>query len=274
MSVIKTALQHPEQIAYLSGASNYTWLHYGNGEKKLLAKPISYLERILPTFIRVHKTALINPAYVDSLHQPPRQKMAGAVHLKSGEVLPVGRRRWQQVAETLAFGHGADCKPARDAAVPYLAPAFVLNSYSAISILLISDDESQSALARAAIEKKWPHHTFHQTGQINYLTTWLNQLAEEEYPALILIDARNYTLERLNLLQRLKNSRSFCRIPIVLFVNLKDQAVTEGYKRQANSVISMMDDYPYFARAVEQICQFWLGIAALPGSVSSESRRN
>ena len=52
MSVIKPALQHPERIAYFAGANNYCWIHFRDGEKKLLAKPISYLESQLPDFIR------------------------------------------------------------------------------------------------------------------------------------------------------------------------------------------------------------------------------
>lgn len=269
MSVIKPALQRPDLIAYFSGANNYCWLYFRNGEKKLLAKPISYLESKLPDFIRVHKTALINPAYVKSLHRPPRQKMAGEVRLESGEVFPVSRRRWPQVAESLQY-HLEPLNPEpvvvqRAVAVESLPEARQPQLVEQ-SILLITNDELSSLIAKQSIETKWPTYPFHTVQRSTHLPDLLQQLPPQSYPLLVLLDARTLALERLHTLQRLKEDPRLGRIPVVLLVTPTDQSVTDGYKQKANSVISMPDRYPLFAQTIERVCQFWLHTVALPGA--------
>ena len=101
MSSLKLTLQSPEQIAYFLGANNYCWLYFRNGEKKLLAKPLRYIETQLPDFVRVHRTVLLNPTYIRRLRQLPYTKGAGEVHLLSGEVFAVSRRRWPLLTQRL-----------------------------------------------------------------------------------------------------------------------------------------------------------------------------
>ena len=101
MQFISQLLEHPSLLAYFSGASNYTWLQFQNGERRLLAKPLVYFEERLPGFIRVHRTALVNPACVVSIQQPPRPKMSGSVRMHDGIELPVSRRRWNDVVQLL-----------------------------------------------------------------------------------------------------------------------------------------------------------------------------
>ncbi|MBD2754334.1 response regulator transcription factor [Spirosoma validum] len=270
MSVIKPALQHPELIAYFSGANNYSWLYFRNGEKRLLAKPISYLETKLPDFIRVHKTILINPSYVKSLHQPPRQKMAGEIRLDSGEVFPVSRRRWQQVAEFLQDRLGPKKQEAEVASEKVnVAPPLLIaqqEEEKALSIIVSTEDEQNALLSKHAIEKKWPAYQVHTILHSNHLPDMLKQLPQPNYPSLLILDARTDTLERMNTVQRLKEDPQLGAIPVVLLVSPTDQSVTDGYKHQANSVISMPDGYMLFANIIERVCQFWLRTVALPGS--------
>ncbi|GAB3801620.1 hypothetical protein GCM10028819_29230 [Spirosoma humi] len=269
MSVIKPALQYPELITHLSGANNYCWLHFRNGEKKLLAKPISYLECELPGFIRAHKTVLINPEYVKSLHQPPRQKMAGEIQLNNGLSFPVSRRRWNQVVDALAYriapisSKGAVEQPGIDVPTKVSSPDVAIPEKS---ILLVTDDEASALLVGQMIEKKWLSYRFHSTNQANHLPDLLSGVTEEEYPALLILDARTTTLERLHTLQKLKQHPQLCRLPIILLVSPTDSLVTDGYRRQANSVISLQDGYISFAQTIERVCQFWLLTAALPGA--------
>ncbi len=268
MSVVKPAIQHPALIAYLAGANNYTWLHFRNGEKKMLAKPISYLETQLTEFIRVHKTALINPACVEKLQQPPRQRMAGSVQLEGGVVLPVSRRRWREVATALQ---------------PYLSPeeAVILDEPTFIQdtahpakqapptlitarpIILVSE-ESNTQSIKWAIETRWPQYILHHSAQSSHLPRVLSLLPPDELPTLIILDARTSTLERLNTLQQLKEHDQFGQIPIVMIVPPTDEAITASYRRRANSVISLPDSQAPLAPTIERICQFWLRTAALP----------
>ena len=270
MSVIKPALQRPELIAYFLGANNYSWLYFRNGEKKLLAKPISYMESVLPDFLRVHKTALINPSYVKNLHQPPRQKMAGQIELQNGEVFPVSRRRWLQVAEAL-YGHlsstSTDATPNKPV-VDSLEQHTTQHKSSASSILLITDDTSNALLAKQSIDKKWPQYKL-QTEQTSvHLPDLLTELPKSECPTLLLLDARTTTRERLHTLQRMKYSQHLCRIPVILLVSPSNQSVIDGYKCQANSVVSLTEGHIPFTQAIERVCQFWLQVAALPSATN------
>lgn len=267
MSVIKPALQHPELIAYFLGANNYSWLYFRTGEKKLLAKSIGYLEKELPQFIRVHKTVLVNPACVKALHQPPRQKMAGEVRLTNGEVFPVSRRRWEQVSEMLQYRLASNPLHTRGVEETGLADTPSINRPKETvlrSILLITDDEPNALLARYTIEKKWPAYQLHIADRSAYLPESLRSASRQHYPTLLLFDARTKTLERLHTLQRLKGDPQFNHIPVILLSAPTDQSVAEGYKRKANSVVSMPDKYVFFAQTVERICRFWLHMAALP----------
>ena len=273
MSVIKPALQYPELITHLSGANNYSWLHFRNGEKKLLAKPISYLECELPGFIRAHKTVLINPAYVKSLHQPPRQKMAGEIQLESGVTFPVSRRRWNQVVDALAYR----LSPISDKAVGHQPEVPVVPKIASrregdgpqSTILLVTDDEPNALQVAQMMKKNWSMYQFHTAQQAKQLPDLLSGVSELELPALLLLDARTSTLEHLQTLQRLKQDPYLCRIPTILLVSPTDSLVTDGYRRQANSVISLQDGYVSFAQTIERICRFWLQTAALPGAVKT-----
>ena len=272
MSVIKPALQHPELIAYFSGANNYCWLFFRNGEKKLLAKPISYLESKLPGFIRVHKTVLINPTYIKSLHEPPRRKMAGTVCLDNGEVFPVSRRRWPQVVESLQSHQTTATTTPKETVIPESTNGSVstqaarFNDTLTLSVLLYTDDTQNALLAEHAVRKKWPNCHFSSAQQSAFLPDLLGPLPPDDYPALILLDARTTTLERLRTLQRLKQDKTLSHIPVVLFVLPTDRSVSSGYEKQANSVISMPIGYPLFTQTIERICQFWINTVTLPGA--------
>ena len=267
MSVIKLALQRPELITYFLGANNYTWLYFRNGEKKLLAKSIGYLEKELPQFVRIHKTVLVNPAYVKSLRRPPRQKMAGEVELANGEVFPVSRRRWEHIfieLEThLASGH-LTLTEVENTVISNLPQVEPPKESVVQSILLITDDEQHALLAKSTIEKKWPLYQFRIDDRSTYLPELLRPLPRQSYPTLLLLDARTKTLERLHTLQRLKEDTQLGHIPVILLTVPTDQSVAEGYRQKANSVISMPDKSVSFSQTIERICRFWLHTAALP----------
>ena len=277
MSIIKPALERPELISYFSGANNYSWLHFRNGEKKLLAKPISYLVNKLPNFIRAHKTVLINPACVKSLHQPLRQKMAGEIRLDSGEVFPVSRRRWTQVADSLQYClASAGSISAKNTAVDSVSKTpvpqhEVAAAVATRSVLLVTDDEPIALFARQLIEERWPAYQLHTTQQSSHLADVFRPLSYRKNPVLILMDARTRTQERMQTLQHLKEDPKLSRIPLILLVSNTDQSVTEAYERKANSVISLSDNQGALVQVIKRVCQFWLNTVALPAEFRDES---
>lgn len=271
MSVVKPAIRHPALIAYLAGANNYTWLHFRNGEKKMLAKPISYLETQLTDFIRVHKTALVNPACVEKLQHPPRQRMAGSVQLEGGVVLPVSRRRWREVATALQPYLSPDEAPVETAPEAFDNSPTLSKSddYSVVTsrpIILVTE-ESNTLSIKWALESRWSQYTLHTSVQSSHLPRVLSLLPADELPVLVILDARTSTLERLNTLQQLKEHDQFGQIPIVMVVPPTDEAISASYRRRANSVISLPDSQAPIASTIERICQFWLRTAALPLAV-------
>lgn len=266
MSVIKPALEHPNLITHLLGANNYCWIYYRNGDKKLLAKPISYLQEELPGFIRTHKSVLINPMYARTLTAPPRQKMAGEIQLESGLTFPVSRRRWNEVAEALDHRLASDGDKASSVVSLVASPAKTVPTESVAqkSILLITDDLPCLPPVAGVIARGWPQYQLQTFEQSNHLPDHLAGIAAEELPTVILLDARTTTVERLQTLQRLKRDPYLCRLPVILFVVPADTLVSDGYRRQANSVISLQDDHVSFVQTIERVCRFWLQTASLP----------
>ena len=82
-SSISDLIRQPDLLSYLTGANNYTWVQFRSGKRVLLSKSLTYFADQLPNFVRIHKTALINPACVVDLQPPPRPKMAAAVQMQA-----------------------------------------------------------------------------------------------------------------------------------------------------------------------------------------------
>lgn len=263
MSVIKPTLQFPERIAYLSGANNYCWVCFQDGERKLLAKPISYLEQMLPHFLRIHKTTLINPTYIKRFEEPPRRKMSGKVFLENGEAFSVSRRRWQQIFETIQE-QLADKAPKAEPTPPASVIVRKTPAKTQQGIWLVTHHKELNALTAYILQQQWPEYGLHAVPQSTYLPDILHEMPERDYPTLLLLDARTATLERLHTLQRLKEDAQLCRIPIILLVSATDQEVIRGYQYQANSVVSLPTGFDQLDQIVERICQFWLKVVVLP----------
>ncbi|MBD2700032.1 LytTR family transcriptional regulator DNA-binding domain-containing protein [Spirosoma sp. BT702] len=266
MSIIKPALLHPERINHLSGANNYSWIHFRDGEKKLLAKPISYLELLLPDFIRVHKTALLNPAFITKLYQPPRRKMSGKVYMDTGDVFPVSRRRLQTVIDLLQR---------RDEAVTQIGVIRETSvgsepeASTTASVFLVTEDENITPLLSQIVTSRKFEHQLHVSRTSTSIPDLLKPLPLRDYPSLLFLDARTAMLERLNTLQRLRIDKDLCRIPVILIVSPTDQQIINGYQHQANSVVTFPAVYPQMESTLERICQFWLRIVALPNATTT-----
>lgn len=92
MGIIQKSLA-TATITHLTGANNYTWLHYGDGTKELFSKTLQYFEDRLPGFIRVHKMVLVNRSFIEVIELPATKKKSGLLTLKAGLVFPISRRR-------------------------------------------------------------------------------------------------------------------------------------------------------------------------------------
>ncbi len=87
----------PASIIRLEGEGNYTRFYLADGRKHLSSKTMKEYEEMLLQhhFLRVHKSHLVNKAFIDHYHNE------GAVILQDKTQLPVSRQRKQEVAAAL-----------------------------------------------------------------------------------------------------------------------------------------------------------------------------
>lgn len=85
-------------IMWLEGEASYTRLHYQDGVCTLVSQPLRWFEEQL-RFVRVHKSAIVNPVHVRQFDQ--KKGRAGWVKLTDGTVLPVSRGRLEYTAHLL-----------------------------------------------------------------------------------------------------------------------------------------------------------------------------
>lgn len=79
-----------EQIIWVQGDGNYSRIHYKDGKTYLVSQTLKWFEERFKSFIRIHKSGLINPNHLSELHKESRQF---TVLLSNGVELNVSRRR-------------------------------------------------------------------------------------------------------------------------------------------------------------------------------------
>lgn len=89
-----------DQLVYLQAVANYSWLNWLDGNRMLMPRTLKYYTPKLPAdhFIRLHRSCVVNAQFVSRLE---RTDAGGLVYLTTGEILPVSRRRWTSVRDSL-----------------------------------------------------------------------------------------------------------------------------------------------------------------------------
>jgi CheY-like chemotaxis protein len=267
---ISQILEHPSLIAYFSGASNYTWLQFRNGERRLLSKSLTYFEEQLPSFVRIHKTALVNPTCVVDIEAPPRPKMAGLVRMHDGTELPVSRRRWEDVARLLQARLDESEVQADEPSVVVqtaenpnsitLPPVVVLAVMTGDALLLARESIKSFGLNCLL------QHMDSGAALANSLLLW----PLEQRPALVILDARTSRSDRIITLRSLKSHPQLRAIPVV-WLAAPGEDTMQAYALNANSVVVVSDGPVSFTRIIEQLCQYWLTMVQLPPEVVTTS---
>lgn len=238
-------------ISFLSGANNYSWLNFANGKKTLISKPLTYFESRLGRFVRIHKTALINPQFVSDWVAPPRSKMAGSVRMNCGTVLPVGRRRWRQFIETVSATaeDPVETKPGKND--PF--------------VIMVTNNPTKAVWVREAFQSKFATCLVDQLSRGADVPDLLGTLSDDQLPALILLDAGSSTTDRMDTLRLLKQTPRLASIPTLLLVSKNTpETIDLAYAGWANSVVTVLEDQASFTRTMIQLGHFWFHLAALP----------
>lgn len=92
-----------EELMFLQATGNYSWLHWKNGQKVLMARTLNFYQPQLPGawFIRLHRNCIVNLQYVERLEIIEANR-GGLVYLRSGQALPVSRRRLSLVKRSVS----------------------------------------------------------------------------------------------------------------------------------------------------------------------------
>ncbi|QHV99531.1 LytTR family transcriptional regulator DNA-binding domain-containing protein [Spirosoma endbachense] len=261
-------------ITHLTGASNYTWVYFKDRPRLLVSKSLTYFEKLLPSCIRIHKTALINPAYIQDITPPLRAKAPGSITMVGGTLLPISRRRWLEVADSLHASNTTHdetngTEGLREEPVEMNGKSQVGRAKQGIElperfVYTFMQDERKRQLLAEIISEKCPHYTIQFFESSTSLIGQLPQTVPESLPALVLLEVRTVGWALLNTLEFIKTDNRFRQIPTVVF--LREQSgndVEICYAAGANSVVCETN-YVAFTEATERICRYWLTFAALP----------
>ena len=79
------------EIEYLTGSENYSFVHAKGVQRPfIVSRSLKYMEEKLPTFLRIHKRALVNPAHVTGLKL---SKSLSYVKFSNDRLFMIARRR-------------------------------------------------------------------------------------------------------------------------------------------------------------------------------------
>ena len=90
-----------DEIIHCQGASGYCEINIRGGREILHSVSLTEMEKTLPaTFLRVHRSHLVNTAFVEALTRDPAG--TGLLKLTDGSEIPVSRRVMPAVRQALA----------------------------------------------------------------------------------------------------------------------------------------------------------------------------
>ncbi|GAB3903011.1 hypothetical protein GCM10028803_30690 [Larkinella knui] len=263
MNLILDAIKEPALITHIQGANNYSWLYYRDGRKLLLSKTLQYFEERLPEFIRVHKTAMVNPTYIKGFTPPPRTKMQGAIHLINDLTLPVGRRRWNQLKESISTA-------TQDTVTVTTVPLAIPTDQQAIPqrLYIAIGDEIKAGLVEQLLIDQWSNWNLHFFSTGTSLLKALSTSRDTDLPAVILLHAGQETDLSLSALRSIKSSVRLRQIPTLLLADLGNKGLAEtGYALGANSVILHSVNFTYFIQGLEKVFRYWLSTVSAPYAI-------
>lgn len=83
-----------DTIVYMEGDGGYTKCYFSDGRMVRLSCKISFANRQLPSFIRIHNSYLVNPAYILNWRHTDKY-WSKILLLKTGVSLPISINRFR-----------------------------------------------------------------------------------------------------------------------------------------------------------------------------------
>ncbi len=88
-----------ESIIWIEGEGNYARFHLAGNQTYLASQTLKHLEHHLPAFVRIHKSALINPVCITGFEQ--QKAKVAYVTMSNGQRIQLAYRRIEQVRSKL-----------------------------------------------------------------------------------------------------------------------------------------------------------------------------
>ncbi len=95
-------------IEYLEASGNYSLIHFNDQRPLLVAVTLKRFSERLPSFLRIHKSTLVNPAYIVDYHLKPTDD--SFVSLPENRRLSVSRRQIKPLKPLLPELRAANSK--------------------------------------------------------------------------------------------------------------------------------------------------------------------
>ena len=84
-------------IICVEAASNYAILYIASGQKVVISRTLKVVEELVgSSFIRVHKSYLVNRQFIDFVNHASRK-----IHMRTGDSYPISRRKYNEVSTFL-----------------------------------------------------------------------------------------------------------------------------------------------------------------------------
>jgi two-component system response regulator len=129
-----------------------------------------------------------------------------------------------------------------------------------IDILLVEDNEDDAKLTLATLQKHVTEKIHHCHDGVEALEFLLSEGREVE-PRLILLDLNLPRLSGIEVLERLRKDPRTEQIPVVVLTSSSRKAdLDASYAAGANSYLVKAVNYRDFARDVQQLGAYWLGM--------------
>lgn len=129
-------------------------------------------------------------------------------------------------------------------------------------VLLVEDNADDEALTLRALRKNNIRNevVVVHDGQeaLDYLFGQ-GPYAGRELPQIVLLDLKLPKISGLEVLQRLREDRRTCFLPVVILTSSKEeQDLIEAYRLGTNSYVQKPVDFKEFTEAVHQLGLYWL----------------
>jgi len=139
-----------------------------------------------------------------------------------------------------------------------------------VKILLVEDDETDIKFITRAFERIWDAPTIAVVRNGEQALQYLRK--QQDYgsaatPDLVLLDLNMPGKNGYEVLTEAKRDPELKHIPIVVLTTSSDEeSIEESYKLHANSFITKPATFDELQSVVQQVVDYWRGVARLPQS--------